>query len=41
MKRRTEINGLFTNEDAIIRLIDPILLEQTMKGRSSASATRP
>jgi hypothetical protein len=36
-----EVNGLFPNEDAIIRVIDPILLEQTMNGRSSAPATRP
>ncbi|WP_375167557.1 transposase [Bradyrhizobium sp. CCGUVB4N] len=39
IKHRTEVVGIFPNEDTIVRLIGAILLEQTTTGPSSALAT--
>lgn len=38
IKRRTEVVGIFPNEDTIVCLIGAILLEQNDEGRSSAPA---
>jgi putative transposase len=39
IKRRTELVGIFPNDDAIVQLVSALLLEQTTNGPSNVPDT--